>query len=77
MADDSDRERQRVEARAQLLPEEAEVGSAAPAEQAQAILRESEERAAEAERDADTRAEPIERRSARIEESNADHGGET
>ncbi|MDP8970494.1 MAG: hypothetical protein M3N52_08395 [Actinomycetota bacterium] len=59
---DGDRDQQRVEERAQLLPEESKVHSADPEGQAAAILRESEERGAEAERDAVTGEEPIERR---------------
>ncbi|MHA6803674.1 hypothetical protein [Salinifilum ghardaiensis] len=54
-------EEERVQERAQLLPEEETAGSTNPEEQAQIILQESEERAAQAETDARTRTEPIER----------------
>ena len=47
--------------RAQLLPEEEAAGSGDPEQQAQSILRESDERAAQAEAEARTGAEPIER----------------
>ncbi len=52
---------ERVQERAQLLPEEETAGSTDPEEQAQAILQESEERSAQAETDARTHNEPIER----------------
>lgn len=40
----SDRDHERIESRAELLPEEREVGSDDPEEQAEAILEESDER---------------------------------
>ena len=52
---------ERVQERAQLLPEEETAGSSDPEQQAQSILRESDERAAQAEAEARTGAEPIER----------------
>lgn len=56
-----EREDERVRERAQLLPEEEAAGSGDPEQQAQSILRESDERAAQAEAEARTGAEPIER----------------
>ncbi|MBE9373869.1 hypothetical protein IQ251_05335 [Saccharopolyspora sp. HNM0983] len=57
----TDHEDERVRERAQLLPEEQAAGSSDPEQQAHSILQESDERAAQAETEADTGAEPIER----------------
>lgn len=43
-AHDEDRDQERIDSRAELLPEELEAGSDDPQEQAEAILEESEER---------------------------------
>jgi hypothetical protein len=62
MVREREHEPERVAERAELLPEERAAGSADEDGQAEAILAESEERAAEAERDTRTGQEPIERR---------------
>ena len=52
----------RVEGRAELLPEEEAVGTADADAQAEEILQESDDRASQAEIDVRTGTEPIERR---------------
>lgn len=52
----------RIDGRADLLPEEAAAGTSDATAQATEILRESDERVEQAETDARTGAEPIERR---------------